>query len=41
VNEGNDLMSQEDWCTEIALSCPQLYVVSIMLQLEIEVMIYV
>jgi hypothetical protein len=41
VDEENDLMSQEDWCTERALSCPQFHFWSIMLQLEIEVMIYV
>lgn len=41
LEEGNDLMSLEDWCTERAVSCPQFHFWSIILQLEIEVLIYV
>ena len=41
LDEGDDLMSQEDWRTERAASCPQFHFWSIILQLELEVMIYV
>ena len=34
-------MSLEDWCTERAVSCPQFHFWFIILQLELEVMIYV
>ena len=41
LDEGDDLMSLEDWRTERAASCPQFHFWSIILQLELEVMIYV
>jgi hypothetical protein len=41
VDEENDLMSQEDWCTERALACPQFHFWFIILQLEIQVLIFV
>ena len=41
LDEGDDLMSLEDWHTERAASCPQFHFWSIILQLELEVMIYV
>jgi hypothetical protein len=41
LDEGDDLESLEDWCTERAASCPQVHFWWIILQLELVVMIYV
>jgi len=41
LEEGDNVMSLEDWCTERAVSCPQFHFWFIILQLELEVMIYV
>ena len=41
LDEGHNMMSVEDWCTERASSCPQFHFWSIILQLELQVMIYV
>ena len=41
LDEGEDLASLEDWCTERAALCPQVHFWWIILQLELVVMIYV
>ena len=41
LDEGDDLMSLEHWCTKRYVSCPQFHVWFIILQLELEVMMYV
>ena len=40
LEEGDNVMSLEDWCTERAVSCLQFHFWFIILQLELEVMIY-
>ena len=41
LDEGEDLASLEDWCTERAALCPQVHFWCIIFQLELVVMIYV